>query len=293
MQTPSPIWDDLRILLAVHRGKSFLAASKVLGVATSTVARRVEAFERALGRPLVLRGNGGTAIDADALSLVALAEQMELGLDALRRAPDAARITGTVRVSAPEGFVRPLAHILARVHMKHPALTLEVVAESRLADLVRREADIGVRITRTSSPTLIEKPMGRVSVAVFGARSYIEGRLPSAQLRRDMAGSHDWVGLDRTLERLPQEQWMRAYGATRFALRSTSAAAVEEAVIAGMGLGILAEVRGAALDLVRVETDTMPPAVDVFLAFHRDARKTPRVRVVVSEIEAGVRRALA
>ena len=293
MKTLPPAWDDLRVLLAVHRGNSFLAASKSLGVATSTVARRIEAFERALGRSLVRRGNGGTAIDADALNLIALAEQMELGLDALRRAPDAARITGTVRISASEGFVRPLAHVLARVRVKHPALMLEIAAESRLADLARREADIGIRIVRTSSPTLIEKPMGRLRVALFAARSYIDSRLPAAQLHRDMAERQDWIGFDRTLERLPQEQWMRAYGATRFVLRSTSAAALEEATIAGMGLSILGEAHGATLGLVRVATDTTPPAVDIFLAFHRDARKTPRVRVVVREIEAEIRRALA
>ncbi|MBC8073455.1 MAG: LysR family transcriptional regulator, partial [Deltaproteobacteria bacterium] len=49
MSSPPPVWDDLRILLAVHRGKSLLAAGKALGIATSTVARRLEAFERALG----------------------------------------------------------------------------------------------------------------------------------------------------------------------------------------------------------------------------------------------------
>jgi DNA-binding transcriptional LysR family regulator len=85
----APVWDDLRVLLAVHRGKSFLSASKALDVATSTVARRIEAFERALGRSLVLSGNRGTAIDADAPSLLALAKQMEFGFDALLRAPDA------------------------------------------------------------------------------------------------------------------------------------------------------------------------------------------------------------
>jgi hypothetical protein len=37
----------------------------------------------------VLSGNRGTAIDADAPSLIALAKQMELGFDALLRAPDA------------------------------------------------------------------------------------------------------------------------------------------------------------------------------------------------------------
>jgi hypothetical protein len=37
----------------------------------------------------VLSGNGGTAIDADAPSLIALAKQMKLWFDALLRAPDA------------------------------------------------------------------------------------------------------------------------------------------------------------------------------------------------------------
>ncbi len=44
------------------------------------VARRIEAFGRAMGRPFAFSGNGGTAIDADAPSLIALAKQMEFGV---------------------------------------------------------------------------------------------------------------------------------------------------------------------------------------------------------------------
>jgi DNA-binding transcriptional LysR family regulator len=291
---PNPLtWDDLRVLLAVHRGKSFLAAGKTLGIATSTVTRRIEALEQALGRLLVHRGNAGATIDTEALGLIALGEQMEMGLEALRRAPDANRITGTVRVSASEGFVRPLARLLARVHTKYPALSLEIAAESRLADLAGREADIGIRIARTTSAAVIEKFMGQARVAVFAARGYVERRLPSGRLQRNEAGQHDWIGFDRTLDGLPQQEWMRAYGATRFVLRSSSPSALEEAVVAGMGLGILGEAHGATLDLVRIETESLPPPVDVFIAFHRDLRNMPRVRVVVREIEAEIRRALA
>lgn len=290
---PNPLtWDDLRVLLAVHRGKSFLAAGKTLGIATSTVARRIEALEQALGRPLVHRGTAGATIDTEALGLVVLGEQMEMGLEALRRAPDANRITGTVRISASEGFVRPLARLLARVHTKYPALSLEIAAESRLADLAGREADIGIRIARTTSAAVIEKFMGQLRVAVFAARGYVERRLPGGRLQRDEAGQHDWIGFDRTLDGLPQQEWMRGYGATRFVLRSSSPSALEEAVVAGMGLGILGEAHGATLDLVRIETEALPPPVDVFIAFHRDLRNMPRVRVVVREIEAEIRRAL-
>jgi len=286
MNRPQPSWDDLRVLLAVHRGKSFLAAGKALGVATSTVARRIEALEASVGRPLVHRGNGGTKIDADALGLVALGEQMEHGFEALRRGPSAERITGTVRVSASEGFMRALVRVLANVRAKHPALLLEVASESRFADLARREADIGIRIARAATPTLVEKRLGRMSLAVFGARSYLERRLPGGRLNRDDAARHEWVGFDRALARLPSEEWTRAYGAKRFVLRGSSPAALEEAVVTGMGLGILSEAQGAALGLVRVHTETSPPPVDVFLAFHRDAKRTPRVRVVLDAIEA-------
>jgi DNA-binding transcriptional LysR family regulator len=99
------------------------------------------------------------------------------------------------------------------------------------------------------------------------------------------------VGLDASLERLPQESWIREYGATRFTFRSNSALAVEQAVLAGMGIGFLGVVQATALPgLLQLDLEQTPPQIDVFLAFHRDARKTPRIRVVAKEIEADARR---
>ena len=57
-------WDDLRVLLALHRHHSFLAAGKALGLSTSTAARRIEALERSLGRPVVQRSSSGTTVEA-------------------------------------------------------------------------------------------------------------------------------------------------------------------------------------------------------------------------------------
>ncbi|HEY6881259.1 MAG TPA: LysR family transcriptional regulator, partial [Polyangiales bacterium] len=42
-------WDDLRVLLALHRHRSLLAAGKALGISTSTAARRIDALQAALG----------------------------------------------------------------------------------------------------------------------------------------------------------------------------------------------------------------------------------------------------
>jgi DNA-binding transcriptional LysR family regulator len=150
-----PVWDDLRVLLALHRHRSFLAAGKALGVSTSTVARRIEALESSVGRQLVHRSSGGTSVEPDALELVTLAEQLELGLDAVRRDEGAETLSGTVRVSMGEGFVRPVTQALSELRRKHQSLQLEVISEPRPVDLARREADIGIRNARSSSPVVV------------------------------------------------------------------------------------------------------------------------------------------
>jgi DNA-binding transcriptional LysR family regulator len=110
MKSSPASWDDLRFLLAVHRERSFFAAGKALGVAASTVARRVEAVERSLGCVLVHRSNGGTALAPDALRLVALAEELEFGLASLRRDGRDAEVSGTVRVSLARASYGPSCH---------------------------------------------------------------------------------------------------------------------------------------------------------------------------------------
>jgi len=296
MQKGPLTWDDLRVLLALHRHRSFLAAGRSLGVATSTATRRIDALEAALGRPLVQRSSSGTATLPDALELVHLAEQLEHGLEAARRDEGAERspLAGTVRISAGEGFVRPLTLQLAELRRKHDALHFEVVAEARLADLARREADIGIRKARSSSPVLIEKPVGKLRFALYAARSYVERRLRGGHLRADEFARHDFIGHDGAMRKLPQEQWLVTHGATRFSFRANSDLALQAAAELGQGICMMAEAQARELDaLVRIDVDLPLPATPVFLVFHRDLRRVPRIRLVVTALEAALRRGLA
>lgn len=285
MQNDSPTWDDLRVLLALHRHRSFLAAGKALGVSTSTAARRIDALEASLGRPLVHRSSAGTQVEPDALDLVGLAEQLELGLRAVRRDDDA--VAGTVRVSMGEGFVLPVTRVLAALRRGHPGLQLEILGETRNVDLARREADIGIRKARSASPTLIERSVGRLTFGLFAAPSYVERRLRSAHLSLGDLSRHDFVGHDRAPHL--QHQWLLRHGATRFVFRSNSDAALVEAAREGCGIALLAEaaVRGSAL--VRLSLDAEPPSAPVFLAYHRDLRNVPRVRLVLDTLDAALR----
>lgn len=115
-------WDDLRILLAVHRAGSLLSAGTLLGLSSSTTARRLKALEAALGYQLVHRSQSGTELKPQALGMVRLAEALEHGLGALRR--DRIELAGTLRVSVPDGLAHTLTRPLLEFHREHPWVDL-------------------------------------------------------------------------------------------------------------------------------------------------------------------------
>jgi DNA-binding transcriptional LysR family regulator len=272
-------WDDLRVLLAVHRAGSFLGAGRAMGVSTSTTARRILALEEAVGRRLVVKTSSGTHLEAAAMELVELAESVEAGLLETRR--KAQTLAGVVRISVGEGFAVPLMPALTALRRRSPELIIEVVAENRLADLARREADLGVRKARSNSAVLVEKPLGRVRFGLYGARSYLERRAVS----RDELARHEFVGFLEPMLTLPQAKWLETLGAKRFGFKANNDAVLLEAVREGQGLGVLPElIADADPSLQKISVDAAPPELLVWLAWHRELRNVPRVRAVADAI---------
>jgi DNA-binding transcriptional LysR family regulator len=283
-----PTWDDLRVLLAVHRRHSFLAAGSELGLSTSTVARRIRALERDVGCVLVQRTSQGAWIESDALALIAIAERFEQALAALGRdgGGRGSPFAGVVRVSVPEGFGPALARAAARVHRAHPETDVEVVSESRYVDLAGREADLGVRGGRSASPTLLERPLGDVQAALYASADYLARRLPRRRLAAGDYGGQEFVVEERSAGGGGPAQWLVARGASRFSFRSNSVEARVQAAEEGMGLVTLAV--GQEADhptLVRVRLDTPLPSIRFYLTMHRDLRKVPRVRAVATAVQ--------
>ncbi len=275
MQNKQPGWDDLRVLLAVHRGGSFLAAGLELGVSTSTVARRVSTLEAELGRVLVHRTSQGTLLDAETLQLVLLAEKFEQALATHRR--DArAPYAGVVRVSVPDGLARVVAEAAIRFARRHPETSVEVVSEARFVDLVKREADLGIRARASSSPVLVDRALGDVHSGLFASDAYLRQRLPQRALYEGQWGLHDFIVDDGVNT---PTQWLIERGARRFSFRANTVDARVHAARGGLGLVLLAmSDRTRQEGLHHVELDAPLPALPFFLTMHKDLRKVPRVR---------------
>jgi len=281
-------WDDLRVLLAVHRHQSFKAAGDALALSTSTTARRIQALEAAVGRPLVVRTSRGTALEPGAHELVQLAESLELGLRAARRAE--AELGGVVRLSTGDGFAGPLVQVLAELRRRTPETHVELVSEARLSDLSRREADVAIRTARTSSAVVIERPLGTLSFSLYASRDYVERRVHGVSRSPADFERLDFVGFLGPHEQLPQARWLMGLGPRRFGFRANTDALVLEATRQSQGISVLADLQAAGdPTLQRLEVPSRAPQVPVWLVFHRELRGVPRVRSVVQAIEAAFR----
>jgi DNA-binding transcriptional LysR family regulator len=278
-------WDDLRLLLVLARTGSLLAAGQSLGVAPSTISRRLAALEAALGRKLVHRTSAGTSIEPGAAGLLALADELDQRLRADQRARGHEAHAGVVRISCPEAFAAPVTRVLAGHQRTHPDTAFEVIADARVVDLDKREADVAIRTVRSKGKTLVERRVARFPFALWASDGYLERRLRDGHLRAGDFGRHDFIGHEGALRQSAQERWLRAQGARSFPFRSSSDAALVAAAAEGRGICIVAEpLAAAAPSLRKLRTDPPLPAIDIFLVVHRELRQVPRIRATLAAL---------
>ncbi|MBN9310640.1 LysR family transcriptional regulator, partial [Devosia sp.] len=204
-------WNDARYLIAVARAGSTLAAARSLGVNQTTVARRIEALEDALGVALFDRRADGYRLTERGREAVRLAEPMERAAAAMAEASEAWRreVAGIVRVTTTEILATSvLAPLLSRLRDSHPALQVDLIADDRRLDPLRGEVDVAIRVgSEPRDPGLVRRRLGQSVWTLFCARGYAERH----------GVPHDLADLDRhaiiagsgTLANLASLTWLR------------------------------------------------------------------------------------
>ncbi|HAT33270.1 MAG TPA: LysR family transcriptional regulator [Janthinobacterium sp.] len=276
-------WDDIRFFLALARETSLSAAARALAVEHSTVARRVEALEHSLGLRLFDRLPRGWRLTAEGESLSLQARRVEDEALAFGRAAlGVADLRGTVRISAPpvlaSHFLTPL---LAPLRARWPGIDLELIGETRAANLSRREADLALRLSRPSAPGLLARAIGELGFGLYATPAW---------LRR---AEHEWefLGYEDSMRAAPQELWLEKFARGRpFALRSNDLATLHQGARVGLGLALLPHFLGAGdAALARAPGVDGPAPRKLWLVLHPDLRRSPRVSAVADAIADLVR----
>jgi DNA-binding transcriptional LysR family regulator len=287
-------WNDLRHFLAIARHGSTIAAAKALGVNQSTVHRRLSELERQLGRRLVERHPSGYRLTAVGEELRPLAERVETAVQDLeRRALSSdADLVGTVRVTCPEtvGYRMMKTPLLDAFRTRYPGLRIELLMVDRVLDLAKGEADIAFRTASPQDNALVTRKLADVPWAIFASRSYVINR--GQPERPEDINRHDVIGFGGLIAEHPAARWLRSIAPDgRVAAICTTTPALVLAVKSGAGLAPLpvAAVENEP-DLVRLLGSAPVVTLHFYLVFHRDMRRTPRVRAfcdfVTEEIKA-------
>lgn len=262
-------WDDVRYFLALAEHGSLSAAARALAVEHTTVARRIGALERQLARHLFDRLPQAWRLTLEGEALLAHARRLEEeALAFLQAARSQDATAGVVRLSAPPVFAsRFLVPRLAPRLRELPALQLQLVGEARSADLVRREADIALRLGRPADPRLAGRPLAELGYGLYG---------DPAWQRQDAAGWR-FLRFGEDGDDSAPARWLREFaGGRAFAFASNDLLALGEAARAGLGLALLPHFLARTLPGL-VQLADCPIRRPLWLALHPDVRRSPRV----------------
>jgi len=288
-------WSLVRSFLAVLEKGSLLAASRDLQLSQPTIGRHVAELESQLGLVLFDRNGRGLLPTEAAYHLAESARIMQSGADQLARNVMGADLgaSGTVRITASQPvscYVLP--PLLAQMRLSLPDVQVELVASNEVSNLLRREADIAVRMVQPQQASIIARRVGKVTLRACAHQDYLRRRGVPRQPSDLLA--HDLIGGDRnddTLKGFAAQGLV--VGREQFAFRADDLIVVWQAVRAGLGVGFVSEY------LIRSDSAVIPvlpklkiEPLPVWLAVHKEIRTSKRIRAAYDFLADALPRAI-
>lgn len=184
----------MAIFAEVVAAGSLTAAARRLGMTPSAVSQHLRQLEQGLGQALLHRTTrrlalteAGERYHTGCAAMVAAARSAEQSLAQLRDAPE-----GELRLAAPAGFGPLLATALAPLR-SYPRLTLRLLLDDAVIDLIAARVDLALRAGTLADSTLVARKLGSLTQQLCASPAYLAERGWPAQ-PQDLL-QHDWLGL--------------------------------------------------------------------------------------------------
>ncbi|MEM7781271.1 MAG: LysR family transcriptional regulator [Pseudomonadota bacterium] len=163
-------WDGLEAILLVGRHGTVRAAAEAVGVAHTTLARRIAAAERELGITAFVKSVKGYVPTEEGEIVIERAGKMAFEASVMAKSLDTADqpLAGSVRVSLSSTILTHIvAPMLSEFHTRYPGIELVFDIADTLVDLDRRDADVVLRMQQAPAPDLVGRRIGQVHVAAY------------------------------------------------------------------------------------------------------------------------------
>ena len=281
-------WDDLRLFLAVARAGGLSAAAAGTGLSPATLGRRMTALERRIGTRLFRRRRDGYDLTEAGRDLVSRSAKAETAMLSIERWSAEAPLPA-IRIASGAWTGAFLAAHVEMLAGTKPRLAIEILTGAGLVDLLRREADLGIRNRRPTTTGLAGRRLGPVTFALYGAPKFLADN-PSAA-SEDRWADCDWVLFAPPDDaEIPSAAWLDRRMRRAPVLRCTDPRNVADAVAGGAGLCVLPCFVG---DRDERLSRASPPIAELdheqWLVSHDEDRHDRHIRVAAARITELIR----
>ncbi|WP_299599769.1 LysR family transcriptional regulator [uncultured Tateyamaria sp.] len=278
-------WDEIKTAYQVARMGTVSGAAEVLGVHHATVIRHIDALEGRLGVKLFQRhARGYTPTEAgDDLFRVAQATDDQFSQLVGRIKGRGTEVSGELVVTSLVNMAPRMAPVLTEFQHKHPDVVVRYLTGERLFRLEYGEAHVAIRAGNApDQPDNVVQPFVRQSMGIYATKAYVAEHGHPEDIGK--AKGHRFVSHDSADNRAPFHKWLRSQvSEDDITFRSTDVRALEQAVLAGAGIGFLSVLEARANpNLVEI----IPPREDwsspLWLVTHVDLHRTNKVQAFLT-----------
>lgn len=266
-------WNDLKIILAIGRTGTLSAAAKKLGVAHSTIFRRINLIESNNAiRFFERHSHGYDATEAGDQAIQTAkrmeAEMLDLNLKILGKD---LTLQGNIRITAPIGIsVKSLGSHLYEFCQINPNIQIDLIVTCATLSLSKFETEIALRVTNDPPKDCIGRRICDFSTTLYANQNYLD------QHHNFQLQDYDYLLASDIMDWLPKSI---ARDKINVKFTSDNILNILEMTKRGLGVAPLPCFLGDhEKDLVRLIDPPKELNQGLWLLFHSDLRKTARIK---------------
>ncbi|WP_108790730.1 LysR substrate-binding domain-containing protein [Erythrobacter sp. Alg231-14] len=283
-------WEELKSFAVVADAGSIRRAARELGVHHSTISRRIDNLEYAIGAKLFLRQPEGYVLSAAGEDLVTVVRECGVRLNVAERLITgqdrdlSGTVTATMAGPVAELIIAPR---LAEFAEMHPGIEVRIAATTQILDISRHEADVAVRVDNNPPQSLVGKRLFPYYEAAYASQAYLDAHDFEAEPE-----AARWISWKETQDKFIDRTKEAGFGKVPLWGYFPDPAVQRAAARAGLGLALLPCFIGDAdPELVRASERRPLKARHIWLLTHSDLRRTARIRAFMDFAEKVLREA--